>query len=266
MPVGQCSLCQEMKDDLRDSHLLPRSVYRLLRTPASDDPNPVLITKERAMITPRQVTAPLLCGGCEDLFSKNGETWAMANCDRGSEGFRLRDLLTSAPPLARLPNALVYSAAVVPDVRVDMLAYFAASLIWRSSATVWKAFGAVAGSIQLGPYHEDFRLFLLGEKTFPLQARLAVTISLCDETLPAAYAPFTTKLPECYRHSFVIPGIRFDVFVGGQIDDRERSVCFLRSPEHIVFATTEFNDRIVEAGTNALRTAKPVGKLGRGRS
>src|SRR3989442_15828086 len=53
--IGQCKLCREAKQ-LRDSHLLPRSLYKTLRAANAPNPNPIFLTSTRAGQTSKQLT------------------------------------------------------------------------------------------------------------------------------------------------------------------------------------------------------------------
>ena len=89
---GRCRLCQ-LKKTLRNSHLLPASLYKQFRDPSRDNPNSVVVKAGRAYQTSRQIQDYLLCDKCEDLFSKHGEAWVTGNCYRENGSFYLRDSL-----------------------------------------------------------------------------------------------------------------------------------------------------------------------------
>jgi hypothetical protein len=65
---------------LEDNHFLSAGIYRILRDDNEKNPNPWLLTKKTAVQTSRQMTAPLLCGDCEQCFSKFCENWVLAHC------------------------------------------------------------------------------------------------------------------------------------------------------------------------------------------
>src|SRR2546428_12506068 len=79
--IGQCKLCSETRE-LRDSHLLPRSLYKTLRAADAPNPNPIFLTSTRAGQTSKQLTDYVLCGRCEGLFNANGESWMMRQIAR----------------------------------------------------------------------------------------------------------------------------------------------------------------------------------------
>ena len=71
--VAPCGLCLEDKC-LLDGHLLPAALYKPLRTPKSTrSPDPVMVTKQKSVITSHQVKTPFLCAGCEHRLNENGE-------------------------------------------------------------------------------------------------------------------------------------------------------------------------------------------------
>src|SRR3989304_5165932 len=97
-PVAPCGLCLERRK-LRQSHLLPAALYKLSRDPTAEtDPNPVLITRKKAITSSSQVSSYFLCGSCEQRFSDNGERPVVAQCARPGGQFRLRELLQTASP------------------------------------------------------------------------------------------------------------------------------------------------------------------------
>src|SRR6266404_4890948 len=136
-----CRLCAKGKQ-LRDSHLLPRSMYKLLRSPGTADPEPLFISKEDVKTTSYQYKNYLLCPECEDRFSKLGETWVIGNCWRKDGHFPIRDALLTRPPVAQIPNLLtVYEAAPIASIKIDHILYFAASVFWRAAVHQWKIKG-----------------------------------------------------------------------------------------------------------------------------
>src|SRR5262249_56303002 len=95
--VGQCGLCQEVRA-LRESHLLPKALYKLARDPSRANPNPVLLAAGRASATSRQVAQRFLCDDCEQRFSDRGERYVVGQCPRPGGEFRRRPLLEGPKP------------------------------------------------------------------------------------------------------------------------------------------------------------------------
>jgi hypothetical protein len=145
---GRCGLCLN-EAQLRDSHLLPASIYRLSREAASKNPNPVVVTGTGAVATSRQVSAHFLCDACEDRLSRGGETYVVAQCARPGGSFALRSLLMSTQPLMRDSVWSLFDISGTP-AKIDQFLYFAASIFWRSSAKAWSSGGPPKKCIVLG--------------------------------------------------------------------------------------------------------------------
>src|SRR5689334_22524971 len=126
---GQCKLCLK-SGALCDSHFVPKAAYQIVRK--IDNESPVAVDKELSVQTDRQIRGYILCPDCEDRFNKNGESWVMGNCFRG-DGFKLKELIEGLRPKFAREGLSVYSAAEIPQIDIDKLTYFAASIIWRGS-------------------------------------------------------------------------------------------------------------------------------------
>src|SRR3982074_2531244 len=107
VPRGICKLCLEDKE-LCDSHLLPKSLYALLKSKKKD---PVMVTSEVARHTSRQVKHYLLCSVCEDILNRGGETWLLPLLATIEGNFPLFDIITSIPPEADELDIKAYSAS-----------------------------------------------------------------------------------------------------------------------------------------------------------
>jgi hypothetical protein len=116
-----------------------------------------------------------LCRACEQRFNNKGERWVLQNCFRCAGEFKILDVLKTARPITPLDDGAIYAGAQVSDVNVDALVYFAASVIWRAAARHWDSHD-IGNQLSLGPYKEDFRLYLLGEAEFPKNAAVWVNV------------------------------------------------------------------------------------------
>ena len=95
--MAKCGLCK-LERKLFSSHLLPAAIYKLLRAEDAKDPNPVVISGDRARTTSEQVQKPFLCSRCEQRFNANGERVVAGQCAR-IDHFPLRERLKNVPPL-----------------------------------------------------------------------------------------------------------------------------------------------------------------------
>jgi hypothetical protein len=208
-----CGLCQ-LDRPLVDSHLLPAAAYKLAREPHRQNPNPIVVTRGRAGSSSRQISDEFLCAECEDRFSKYGERYVLAQCARPN-GFALRDVLKTLPPLVEDEQFKVFDVAGSLGSRVADYLYFAASVFWRAAARSWTLDSETIPQLRLGPYEEQLRRFLLGELPFPDGIRLFVHVWSEEHAGFTSIAPCSARAPDgTHRHKFTIPGILFIILVG----------------------------------------------------
>ncbi len=208
-----CGLCHRDRA-LRDSHLLPAAAYKLAREPGRKDPNPIVVTPAHAGSTSRQISDKFLCDECEDRFSKHGERYVLAQCAR-PEGFALRDVLKTLPPLVDDQRFKVFDVKGSIGTRVEDYLYFAASVFWRAAARSWAHEGQTIQRLRLGPYEEELRRYLLGERPFPQAARVFIHVWSEEHAGFTSIVPCSARAPDgTHRHKFTIPGILFIMLVG----------------------------------------------------
>ena len=130
-PRGVCALCKHVSI-LQNSHLMPKALYRLLRSPELANPNPTMMTSDFFLETSRQAKTFLLCSACEQRFHRNGEDWMMRNCCRAQDQFRLRESLLAIAPGYFDGQVAVYSGKIA-KVDLAKLVYFAVSVLWRAA-------------------------------------------------------------------------------------------------------------------------------------
>jgi hypothetical protein len=220
--------------ELRDRHLLPAGILRLLRDDGMKNPNPFLMCLDHVGQTSSQARQYLLCHHCEQRFSRYGENWVINHCYHESDGkFRLRDFLKTATPIFCGPSGAAYDASKITGIDIDKLAYFSASVIWRASLRQWRIQKQTYEPIQIGAKsQEELRLFLLGQAPFPQNAVSVVCVSTSE------VPPLTTGFPDSLLngdkniHRFYVPGIWFHVVLGENLPEDNRQMCILRSPVH----------------------------------
>jgi hypothetical protein len=125
------------------------------------------------------------------------------------------------------------------QVDVAKLVYFAVSVFWRAAVARW-----IVESTRLEPlpfgssFQEQFRLFLLNEKDFPVDAAITTEILAFHEaSLGTAVFPYGGRKGEFHFYSFAIPGLRFDLYLGKRIPTEARRMCTFRSPEGLIMLT-----------------------------
>lgn len=213
-----CALCRE-SGSLRDSHYLPAALYRLARTREAQNPHPVLISANQYRQLAVQGRAYLLCNHCESRLDQGGESWMLHHCSRGRGRFRLRDLLGKQQPLAvdRDPLGLDRDILIyrVDETIARHLTYFATSVFWRGAVREWPIGRDSTELLELGPFEEPMRLYLLGLCQFP--SRIAISVFVSNRPHPplASAYPRTFKDEHGMRfHRFYIPGLMFTLYAG----------------------------------------------------
>lgn len=240
---GRCALCKNIRE-LQKSHLLPAALYRRMRTENDANPNPVMMTRKISRQTSQQLKAYLLCQECERRFNASGETWVLARYFHENK-FLLHDILMSATPIWPNRNISVFAAKKIPSIKVRKLVYFASSVFWRASVHSWKFWG-VPVNIDLGKrYEEEFRQYLLGAADFPNNAVIWVSVCASRESHPSFNFPAGKRIDTYHHYHFAIPGIVFDLFVGGVIPLASRRMCTLRSQENFIYLSEKVDERIM---------------------
>jgi hypothetical protein len=124
---------------LRDSHLLPAGVLRLLSDDGLKNPNPYLMSLGNVGQTSSQAKQYLLCHECEQRFNLNGETLVINQCyHEETRSFPLRDLLKTHEPILAGPQGGAYDASKISEIDIEKLVYFSASVMWRASLRQWR--------------------------------------------------------------------------------------------------------------------------------
>lgn len=184
---------------------MPAAVIRWLRMKNERNPHPIWLTPTLSVQRAWEVRDYLLCAGCEQRFHERGEDWVLRNGYRGGKTFRLQEALLEATPFISTRVVSVFEGSQVRSVDMDQLCYFAASVFWRAAAHSWCCPDGRKLSLELGPYEEDLRLYLLDQEAFPQNVALWITVSNATSPPMAAFFPQRHRLNGFYQHRFAIP-------------------------------------------------------------
>ena len=260
---GMCALCHQVRE-LRDSHLVPKALYRLTRLKARGAADPVIVTSTIRRQTSFQARKHLLCGDCEARFDRNGENWVMRHCYRGYDRFRLRDLLGKTKPIYTDEDEelVVYDASGVAGMSIEKMVYFAVSVFWRASVCDWESSGQPYAPISLGTrYQEQVRQFLLGEADFPQNAARMLVVSQLPRPHVTFSFPYTTRLETRHAHTLHIPGLTFQLSLGAQNDPGTNETCIVRSAWHPILVCHAGDARVQQSILRLMgKTAPSWGK------
>lgn len=227
--TGICKLCLKRRK-LRKSHLLGRAFYKMCKEVGSE---PIVMTPQIILPTSRQVSDYVLCEACEQLFSRNGESYVSKLVYDGTD-FPLLDKMSVALTVTEETNLLVYSANAM-GLNVGKIAYFALSVFWRASVHSWATIGSQRTSVSLGACEEPIRKFLLGKGPFP--ADIAVVVHACSDHGSKGLIFFpTAAIGSTYAtYSILVRGVYFRLLTGLTPRAHGRRLCIVNSPRHVIF-------------------------------
>ena len=206
---GECGLCAAKKP-LQKSHLLPSAIYRTFL--AADQTDPIYVKGGQYWRTSKQVRTHFLCSECEERFNTRGERRVIREIlTRGGSFPLLNKVKSLGNSLGQVRHGLAYPSGALGPL-TPALTYFAASVFWRATATEWPGYGRLG----LPTFAQNrLRTFLLGLSSFPSQMVLNVSVAdtLDPMYIQACLPRYGDKQGSCWTSSFLIPGIRFDLFV-----------------------------------------------------
>jgi hypothetical protein len=266
MPIGRCRLCLTQDVQLRDSHFMSAGFYKLARDESRSNPNPVLINEDVSLLSSEQATAYLLCGKCEERFNGGGETWVLKNCWHSEVDFPLRFnlLAISVSPLST-PGFRIFESARSEAIDAARLTYFGASIFWRASVHDWVLMRRHPKRLELGPYEEPLRLFLLELAGFPGDVFMIISVTSAMDRMRNMLMTFPflkSRQPEFRQYRFTIPGITFQLFVGKNTPYALRRLS-IQSPERHILMTPDVDDLNMLDGATLISKTRKVGALAR---
>jgi hypothetical protein len=266
-----CKLCLQTKPICK-SHLIPAAAYRRI-VDARGNQRPILnfwdpkTQKHSAIETSGQLQEYLLCEDCEQMLTVQGEDWVIPRL-AGEGPSPLYEVISKQKPYVGLlgDELIIYKTLGLPEFEKQKLVHFAMGVFFKSAAYQWRMAG-IAHGIDLGPYLESVRRFVLGESEFP--ERLALWFVITPPT-----APFWTILPPhlyssrarlskqgFHMFSFCIPGLEFVLCVGKQISPTAERLCFATSPDQLILVNAHSTMVMARKSLQTLQSGAVFGKL-----
>ena len=171
-----------------------------------------------SLLSSEQATAYLLCGECEERFNSGGETWVLKNCWHSEVDFPLRsNVIAIAPSPLSTPGFTIFESVCSEAIDAVKLTYFGVSIFWRASVHDWVLMRQQPKRLELSPYEEPLRLFLLEQAGFPSDALMIISVTSAMDRMRNMLMTFPflkSRQPEFRQYRFTIPGITFQLFVG----------------------------------------------------
>lgn len=246
---GICRLC--LKDRaLCKSHYVGHAIQRLCRQAGED---PILMTPKVILATPRQLWAHLLCQGCEDRLNRMGENVVLQWLDN-NHGFRLLEWMQRSCIVKDEGGVVTFSAR---DIGIDTepFAHFGLGLLWKGTVHQWATAEGQTTSVNLGPYEDSIRRYLLGEAGLP--DGIYVILAVCEDrgSRGMVFAPTLVNEAHHQMFSILVRGLWFHIIVDKNAKPGNKEVCCLRS-EKKVLHLENCEKRLIEAGQHLYRTAR----------
>lgn len=238
-----CALCREEKGKLIDSHFMPAAAYPHIRgrdEPGNKSPVRINFWQKSAFHTDQQVKNELLCGDCEDLFSKKGERklgalWATKS------GFPLLSILQSEGLPTEGEGFCTYDSKLIDKGISESVFYFVISIIWRAHVWDW---GWDRGGYNkaLGEKYELlFRNFLLGRSPVLEEALLLVELNTDSKTSAVMRFPTAGRFENDRYHSFELLGMKFILYVGQKLSPNTKEP-FVTLNTNTIFISADFRE------------------------
>ncbi|MEX1011069.1 MAG: hypothetical protein WDZ29_03325 [Balneolaceae bacterium] len=147
------------------------------------------------------------------------------------------------------------------NLKPEQYLYFATSVFWRASVGKWKGASSVYKNALVVKYSEEIRLYLLGERTYPNHACVAVFIDNSDHYSAMTSFPSVTKEDGFHNHIFIIPGIKFIMLVGKNTVNPSS----LYYKENIAFIRSDFSNPITNQEFKKIRNLIKNSVVAKGR-
>jgi hypothetical protein len=160
--------------------------------------------------------------------------------------FPLQAALQNYAPEMTSKHSKLYAASRIKEVKIEKLAYFAASVFLRASAHQWRKGVRSSDRGFLGGYEEDFRML-----------RVAVPETIDSSFHSGVIEPCRgVHEPTCEHYQFLFLGIGFDLFVGKTMHDHFRKHCFVRGD---LIAMTQILDHGIHFKWKRLAKGREIG-------
>jgi hypothetical protein len=255
MPRGPCPLCQ-FDRELVDSHYIPAGAYKPLHASELPVNEPMVLTNKRIFQSSRQITAHAFCLDCERKLNREGEDWVLEKLAMVTS-FPLRDMVTAALPILDEPDFKVFCAHTIPGFEMGKIIHLALGMFWKSAVRTWNMIDGPVERIELGPYQEPIREYLLGRRPFPKDMCLVTFLDSNTPPLIAVTPPRRFQNEGFHLFIFYMNGLKCMFCVGKQIPQDYRACCLASSPDHPIFLDSLSGESMLRAMKSSTRQSKP---------
>ncbi|MCU1310958.1 MAG: hypothetical protein JWO20_2083 [Candidatus Angelobacter sp.] len=236
---------------------MPAALHRMCRT---EEVEPVVITSKFMMTSSRQVSDYLLCFDCEQILNRNGEHWVLPKLATWDRGFPFYNLLTEIPAVVKDGKLLAYASGRNPSIDAGKVIHFAMGIFWKAAVHSWRG-GKTEPRLQLGPYTELIRQFVIGDAAFPENVALSLHVLSPPAKAFTFFQPYQGAARGSFRVSaFYVPGMEFTLSVGKRIPIEIMRTAVSTAPDHAILAH-DFSGQMHEMYKRLSGKAKKSKKL-----
>jgi hypothetical protein len=207
----------------------------------------------------RELQAYLLCRECEQLLNRNGETWVLPQLAQLDGPFPLLDMLEKVPSVGSGPELAGYLTSNSPEIDTNKIVHFALGIFWKAAVHSWSG-STTAPRIDLGPYEEQVRQFLLGVGPYPRHMALLTVVAPRGKEVVAFMAPEAGKPAKFHAYRFLVPGIEFNLYVGKLMPKEARECCIYSSLPHFIMVN-DLREKFLNSAREANATARKSKRL-----
>jgi hypothetical protein len=146
-------------------------------------------------------------------LSRGGEAWTIPLLPSVDGPFPLLDRVRAIPALYTDDEREVYATLPNPEIDAGKLMHFALGMFWKASVHSWKS-SSDTPHIDLGPYREFLRRYLLGEEALPDDVALVVSLDNAPVRLIGFVSPYKADGGDFEKHLCFVPGMLMALVTG----------------------------------------------------
>jgi hypothetical protein len=259
MALEICPLCLLPKE-LVISHFIPAAAYKPLYAENLSVNEPMVMTPRKIFQSSRQITGRNLCSDCEHILNEGGEMWTLDKLATLST-FVLRDIVCTAPLIVNEDDFKVFNCEALPELKIDKLVHFSAGLFWKSAACTWPMLNGPVNQIDLGPYKEPLRQFVLGLAPFPRDMCLIIYLDAKKTPLIAMTPPRKFKSVNFHMFAFYLHGLQCLLCVGKMAPREVGDFCVATANGRPIFVIPDVGDKFFDVMKPFTRNSVPSTRI-----
>jgi hypothetical protein len=150
-------------------------------------------------------------------------------------GFPLLEPLKKHRPIFLESDMALFNVSAVSEWNCEALLHYGAGIFFKAGVHDWPAEGGET-QIELGPYLEPLRQFVLGEKDFPTGS-MALALSIAGNVRPflGYVPPVRVEDPITHKYQYYVSGLMYTLFVGKTIPKEMEKVSLAWKTPTVVF-------------------------------